>query len=91
VIHFPRPGVAERLAIWRNHLPAARLAPQVSIEKLAERFDLTGGEIRNAALGAAFAAADSGQVVTEDMLDVAVAEEYNKMGRPFPRRTGASS
>ncbi|HPT49673.1 MAG TPA: ATP-binding protein [Accumulibacter sp.] len=90
VAHFPRPGVAERLAIWRHHLPVGHLAPHVSIEQLAERFDLTGGEIRNAALGAAFAAADSGTVVTDDMLDVAVAEEFNKMGRPFPRRPGAS-
>ena len=55
VVHFPRPGVAERIAIWRAHLPAAHLADQVSIEQLAERFELTGGEIRNAALSAAFA------------------------------------
>jgi hypothetical protein len=26
VVHFPRPGVAERIAIWRAHLPAAHLA-----------------------------------------------------------------
>ena len=89
VINFPRPGVAERSAIWRAHLPTAHLAPGVSIEQLAERFELTGGEIRNAALAAAFIAADSGTVVTDGMLDAAVAEEFTKLGRPFPRRQGA--
>ena len=39
VVHFPRPGVAERIAIWRAHLPAAHLADQVSIEQLGERFE----------------------------------------------------
>ena len=60
-----------------------------SIEHLAERFDLTGGEIRNAALSAAYMAADGGTVVTEGMIDAAVAEEFSKLGRPFPRRQGA--
>lgn len=91
VVHFPRPGVAERIAIWRAHLPAAQLADTVSIEQLAERFELTGGEIRNAALAAAFAAADGGTVVTDGLLDAAVAEEFSKLGRPFPRRQGAFS
>jgi hypothetical protein len=89
VVHFPRPGVAERGAIWRGQLPAAHLAPLISIEQLAERFELTGGEIRNAALSAAFMAADGGTVVTEGMIDAAVAEEFCKLGRPFPRRQGA--
>ena len=91
VVHFPRPGVAERIAIWRAHLPAAQLADTVSIEQLAERFELTGGEIRNAALSAAFMAADGGTVVTGGLLDAAVAEEFSKLGRPFPRRQGAFS
>ncbi len=89
VVHFPRPGVAERLAIWRGQLPGRHLSPGISIEQLAERFDLTGGEIRNAALSAAYMAADGGTVVTEDMIDAAVAEEFSKLGRPFPRRQGA--
>ena len=89
VVHFPRPGPAERLAIWRNHLPAGRLAGDVDAEQLAARFELTGGEIRNAALAAAFMAADGGSEVTAAMIDAAVAEIFTKMGRPFPRRQGA--
>jgi SpoVK/Ycf46/Vps4 family AAA+-type ATPase len=84
VVQFPRPSVAERLAIWQVHLPAGRVDPSVSVPTLAERFDLTGGEIRNAALGAAFAAADADGLVTRSMLESAVAEELIKKGRPFP-------
>jgi len=91
VVHFPRPGVAERIAIWRAHLPATHLASEISIELLAARFELTGGEIRNAALSAAFMAADGGTVVTDGKIDAAVAEEFSKLGRPFPRRQGAFS
>jgi len=89
VVHFPRPGPAERLAIWRSHLPAGRLAGDVDAEQLAARFELTGGEIRNAALAAAFMAADGGSEVTAAMIDAAVAETFTKLGRPFPRRQGA--
>ena len=90
VVQFPRPGVAERLAIWRGHLPQGRVDQGVAVEELALRFELTGGEIRNAALGAAFAAADGDGVVTRDLLEVAVAEEFNKKGRPFPGRPGGA-
>jgi len=90
VIHFPRPGVAERLHIWRGHLPKGRVAPGVTAEQLALRFELTGGEIRNAAIGAAFAAADGDGVVTGALLEAAVAEEFNKKGRPFPGRPGGA-
>lgn len=89
VVHFPRPGPAERLAIWRRHLPALRLAGDVDAEQLAVHFELTGGEIRNAALAAAFMAADGGSEVTAAMIDAAVADTLTKMGRPFPRRQGA--
>jgi hypothetical protein len=86
VVQFPRPGVAERNALWQAHLPAGRLASDVRAAALAARFELTGGEIRNAALGAAFVAADSDGVVTTALLEAAVADELMKKGRPFPGR-----
>ena len=89
VVHFPRPGPAERLAIWRGHLPAERLAGDVALEQLAARFELTGGEIHNTTLAAAFMAADRGSALTAAMIEAAVAETFTKLGRPFPRRQGA--
>ncbi len=84
VIQFPRPTVAERCALWEAHLPTGRVAPEVAVVTLAERFELTGGEIRNAALGAAFSAAAGDGVINGVLLERAVAEELNKKGRPFP-------
>lgn len=56
---FERPGVDERAQIWRVQLHPTRtpLADDVDFGALAERYDATGGEIRNAVLKAALAAA----------------------------------
>ena len=52
-IDFRPPGPAARAEIWRRHLPAALpLEADVDPELLAERFDLTGGYIKNAVLTA---------------------------------------
>ena len=86
LVPFSRPGIAERLAIWTLHLPkgSERLAAEVEVKALARRFDLTGGEIRNAALSAAYAAAGRGVPVGMGQLEAAVREQYLKTGRPFP-------
>src|SRR5690606_38020149 len=56
---FERPGVEERERIWRVQMHPTRtpLADDVDFRALAERHDATGGEIRNAVLKAALAAA----------------------------------
>jgi SpoVK/Ycf46/Vps4 family AAA+-type ATPase len=56
---FEMPGVAEREQIWRVQLHPLRtpLAPDVDFAALAQRYDVSGGDIRNAVLKAALAAA----------------------------------
>lgn len=56
---FERPGVDEREQIWRVqvHPTLTPLADDVDFRALAERYEATGGEIRNAVLKAALAAA----------------------------------
>jgi SpoVK/Ycf46/Vps4 family AAA+-type ATPase len=56
---FERPGVEERELIWfvQVHPQKTPLAHDVDFRALAERYDVTGGEIRNAVLKAALAAA----------------------------------
>jgi SpoVK/Ycf46/Vps4 family AAA+-type ATPase len=86
VIEFPLPDADDRRRIWRLCLPPTLpTSDDVDIDVLAERFDLTGGSIRNVALGAAHAAAASnGHVLMADL--VAAAErEYRKLGR-LPRQ-----
>jgi len=56
---FEMPGVHEREQIWRvqMHPSLTPLAADVNFRELAERFEVTGGDIRNAVLKAATAAA----------------------------------
>ncbi|HOU94052.1 MAG TPA: ATP-binding protein, partial [Polyangiaceae bacterium] len=53
-IRFERPTAGQRAEIWRRHLPPALpLGADVEVRELAERYDLTGGLIKNAVLVAA--------------------------------------
>jgi SpoVK/Ycf46/Vps4 family AAA+-type ATPase len=56
---FEAPGLEERELIWyvQVHPTKTPLAADVDFRALAERFEVTGGEIRNAVLKAALAAA----------------------------------
>ncbi len=56
---FEMPGEAERAQIWRVQLHPVRtpLADDVDFEGLARRYEVSGGDIRNAVLKAALAAA----------------------------------
>jgi AAA+ superfamily predicted ATPase len=56
---FEMPGPAERALIWRAQLHPSRtpLAADVDFEALAARYEVSGGDIRNAVLKAALAAA----------------------------------
>jgi SpoVK/Ycf46/Vps4 family AAA+-type ATPase len=56
---FEMPGVEEREKIWRvqMHPTLTPLAPDVDFRALAERYAVSGGDIRNAVLKAAMAAA----------------------------------
>jgi SpoVK/Ycf46/Vps4 family AAA+-type ATPase len=81
-IHFPFPGAEDRLKIWRRVWPdEVPLAADVDLLDLAERFRLSGGNIRNAALAAAFLAAAEGGEVCRDHLLRAIRREYQKLGR----------
>ena len=56
---FEMPGEAERAQIWRVQLHPSRtpLAADVDFQALARRYEVSGGDIRNAVLKAALAAA----------------------------------
>jgi hypothetical protein len=82
LVDFPEPDPEARLALWRMHLPAH--LPQgddLDLEFLAERFAVSGGNIRNICLTAAFLAADDGQAVGMTHLIQATGREYRKLGR----------
>lgn len=84
VAHFTPPGPEERLRIWELHLPADHAVDPLSLEAIAGRHTLSGGQIRNAALHATLLALDDGGVVDRWHLEAALASEYRKAGALFP-------
>jgi len=85
IIEYDEPGIGERERLWDAHLPdLAPLAPDVDSRELAEPYAVSGGVIRNAALSAAFHAAEHDREITQSMLVEALRREYDKSGRTFP-------
>ena len=82
VVEFPAPGEAYREMLWHSMFPArAPLAPSIDFPFLARQFQLTGGEIRNVSIDAAFLAAADGQRITMPLLLKAVSRHLVKSGR----------
>jgi len=81
-VHFPLPGERDRVRIWRGVLPRALpVDADVDLEVLGRRFQVSGGNIRNAALAAAFLAADEGAPVAMRHLVLGMRREFQKMGK----------
>jgi ATP-dependent 26S proteasome regulatory subunit len=79
---FPFPDVADRERIWRRIWPRATpLAPNIDFAALAARCKLSGGNIKNAALSAAYFAATEGVDVAMRHLLHAVRRELQKSGK----------
>lgn len=81
-VEFPFPDAVYRYRIWRKHLPAvAPLKDDIDFNYLAERFNLSGGNIRNIVLNAAFLAAEGGSLIGMEHMIRATRREYEKIGR----------
>jgi len=81
-ISFPFPDEAGRRRIWESIWPAATpVAADVDAEWLAARFVLSGGNIRNVALAAAFLAVEDERAVHLEHVLRAVRAEFQKMGK----------
>jgi hypothetical protein len=82
VVEFPRPDVDARTTLWTRLLPPrAPLANGLDIAELASAVALTGGQIRNAALHAAYLAAGAGGAIGPSELALGIWREINKDGR----------
>jgi AAA+ superfamily predicted ATPase len=80
-IEFPLPDAEHRFRIWKQHIPPrADLSPDVDFSFLAERFAVTGGNIRNIVLNAAFLAAEQRQSIGMAHFVKATRREYDKIG-----------
>jgi hypothetical protein len=81
IVEFPFPDAALRAAIWRKAFPAGLPRRTLDFERLG-RFNLAGGSIHSAALGAAFMAADAGSRLDTTHVLAAIRAEYEKLGKP---------
>ncbi len=81
-IEFPFPDAKNRQLIWQRIFPQnAPTHPHLDLEFLAQNFEITGANIRNIALTAAFFAADDSGVIEMVHLIRAMRREYQKMGQ----------
>ena len=81
VVEFPRPDAAARSRLWELHLPQrAPREAEVCGAFLGEALSLTGGQINNAALHAAFLAAGEDHAIGLRHVARAVWQELGKEG-----------
>ena len=80
IVNFPYPGAEERKAIWKGIFPEQTKTANLDFDRLA-RLDLTGGNIHNVALNAAFLAAQIDSQVTIPLILQAARTEFRKLGR----------
>ena len=81
VLSFPLPDRELRARIWERLLPWEACAEGVDVAELADRFRLSGGEIRNAVVAAAFLAASEDVKIGQSHLLKALRREVLKTGR----------
>ncbi|GAB2465213.1 ATP-binding protein [Jatrophihabitans fulvus] len=88
-LHFPVPVAADRRRMWDRSLGRAPLDAALDLDAVAQKYDLTGGSIRNAALSAAFLAASAGTPVGTEHVLRAVTQEMTKLGRRTTEPAGS--
>ena len=80
IVSFPFPDAASRESIWRHVFPPETPTKDLDPVKLAQ-LSVTGGHIRNIALGGAFHAAEEGEEVQMRHLLAAAKSELAKLER----------
>jgi SpoVK/Ycf46/Vps4 family AAA+-type ATPase len=82
MLDFPFPEEAERLEIWkRTFPPQAPQAADIDLAFLSRKLKISGGNIRNIILAAAFMAAEDQDAISMRHLVRGASYEYQKMGK----------
>jgi len=83
IVDFPRPDVEARRQIWQQCLPAGSyVLDELAFRQLARKVDVTGGNIRQITLRAAFLAAAAETQIDMEHIARAVSAEFAKLGMP---------
>jgi hypothetical protein len=78
LVHFPFPEMPHRAEIWKRIFPPSTPTEGLKMDRLA-RLNITGGNIRNIAMNAAFLAADANEPVRMTHVLRAARSEYSKL------------
>jgi hypothetical protein len=82
IIDFPAPEESHRRLLWERNLTAGLpQAGDIDLAFMASAFQLSGGEIRNIAVTAAYLAAEEGLPVAMAHVIRGTEREYRKLGR----------
>jgi hypothetical protein len=82
LVEFAVPDAESRARLWAKQLrPQLPVTDDIDVAFLAHAFELSGGNIRNIVLAAAFEAAEDGVEVSMAHLIRATSAEYRKLGR----------
>jgi hypothetical protein len=82
IVDFPMPEEDDRLRLWAANLPATvPVEPELDLAFLARQFRVSGGNIKNICVTAAYLAAAEGRAVSMADLIRGTDREYRKLGR----------
>lgn len=81
-LHFPLPEAEQRTELWQRMVPSEMpIEDGIRWDHFGKKYKIAGGNIKNAVLRAAFYAAESGGILTFDLLDKAAEAERRELGR----------
>jgi hypothetical protein len=83
IVDFPFPDIEERTEIWQKVFPAETPVEDVIDFRRLARLSLTGGNIHNVALNAAFLGAQKNCAVSMPLVLKAARTEFRKLERPI--------
>ena len=87
IITFPDPDAVTRSRLWKHHLGAVAIldpADPIDTHLLADAAEVSGGDIRNVVLAAAYDAVARSEPVGMRHIGVALYRELSKLGRRVP-------
>ena len=81
-VRFPEPDRQARLVIWQKHIPQeAPMADDVDLQALADRYEFSGGYIKNALLLAVSRAShEESPVITMEHLNLGAQAQLHRVG-----------
>jgi AAA+ superfamily predicted ATPase len=87
MVNFPMPDEKERLVIWQKAFPSGmRLSPDIQLQRLAEKYELTGSSIKSIVISSAFYAAANNEEISMKHIFLALKDELEKDGKVIIKR-----